>query len=93
MKWEYKTILVPAMDDWLQHEIELFSTAGGVGVSRDPTAKEKACDEIISKHAAFLDKTLGDLGREGWELVSMWESQPARLFKFSARWMTFKRSV
>ena len=27
MKWEYKTILVPDMDSWLIHEIELFYSA------------------------------------------------------------------
>ena len=78
--WEYKTILVPAMDDWLQHEPRLRPVDVGEGH-----------EKIISKHSVFLDKTMGDLGREGWELVSIWESPPAKLLKFSARWMTFKR--
>ena len=82
MKWEYKTILVPDMDDWLQHETAIALQVASSG---------KGHEKIIFKHSIFLDKAMNDLGREGWELVSMWESQPARLFKFSARWMTFKR--
>ena len=57
--WEYKTILVPAMDDWLQHDSALAIQA----------ATGKGHGKIISKHSTFLNEQLGILGRDGWELV------------------------
>jgi len=109
MKWEYKTILVPDMDSWLNHHYRLHSTAAYGTKSAswwlffqpwevyDLNAVEvnqkKACDEIISKHTTFLNEQLGILGQDGWELVSIWKSDPSALFKNTIHWMTFKRSV
>ena len=59
----------------------------------DPAVKKRACDEIFSKHTTFLNEQLGILGQDGWELVSIWKSDPGALFKNTIHWMTFKRSV
>ena len=114
MKWEYKTIRVPAMDDWLLNEYALSVTARTGKEQGDedkslwtqkqweefslidpsPEVKKKAYDEIISKHTTFLNEQLGIRGQDGWELVSIWTSEPAAFFECSNRqWMTFKRSV
>ena len=114
MKWEYKTIRVPAMDDWLMNEYALSVTAITGLESGDedkslwtdeqweeftlrepsPEIKTKASAEIFSKHITYLNEQLGILGQDGWELVSIWTSDPAILFDCDARqWMTFKRSV
>ena len=83
VRWEYKTIAVPSMDEWLINKQSLaLEAAGGRGH-----------DKIIAHHCAYVDKTLGDLGREGWELVSLWESGPSRLFQYTANWITFKRPL
>jgi hypothetical protein len=83
LRWEYKTIMVPSMDNWLIADEGLaFEVATG-----------KGHEEVTRKHSAFLDKTLGALGNEGWELVALWESEPSQLFQYSARWMTFKRLI
>lgn len=55
------------MDDWLLHEQSLALQA----------AIGKGHGEVIAKHAAFLNETLGTLGHEGWELVSIWKSDPS----------------
>ena len=83
LHWEYKTIPVPSMDDWLLHEQSLALQA----------AIGEGHGEVIAKHAAFLNETLGTLGHEGWELVSIWKSDPSQLFRYTAHLMTFKRLV
>ena len=115
MKWEYKTIRVPAIDHWLMNEYALCWTARtGVDfgdadksswtyevwqeVARcstpSPELKAKAIAEIFFKHSNYLNEQLGILGQDGWELVSIWTSDPAIFFECSDRqWMTFKRSV
>ena len=82
-RWEYKTILQPSMDEWLQNQATLALKAA---VDQDHT-------KIIEKHCVYLNKTLSTLGQEGWELVAMWQSQPSQLFEYSANWLTFKRRV
>jgi hypothetical protein len=82
-RWEYKTIMVPSIDDWLVTNQSLAMDV----------ARGKESDKVITKHAAYVDKALGDLGREGWELVSLWDTGPSQLFRYTVKWMTFKRQV
>ena len=126
MKWEYKTIRVLSMDDWLGDEYALSVTAktgveagdedededeeedeeedlksradrlarAVVEFDKKTAVRVKAITEIFSKHITYLNEQLGILGQDGWELVSIWTSDPAILFDCDARqWMTFKRSV
>lgn len=82
-RWEYKTILQPSIDEWLLGEQSLMMNA----------AMGKDHHKIIEKHCAYLNTMLSTLGKEGWELVAMWQSQPTKFFAFSANWLTFKRRV
>ena len=107
--WEYKTILVPDMDSWLNHHHRLASTAAYGRKSASwwlffqpwevwnlydvEVNQKKACDEIISKHTTFLNEQIGILGKDGWELVSIWKSDPGALFKNTIHWMTIARFI
>ncbi len=82
-RWEYKTIPTPSMDPWLVSDQGLALDA----------ASGRGHEKVIRKHAAYVDQIFSDLGHEGWELVSVWESGPSQLFRFSVQWMTFKRQV
>jgi hypothetical protein len=82
-RWEHKTIMVPSIDKWLAENQHLaVAPAGGRGH-----------ETVIAKHAEQINKSACDLGKEGWELVSVWESGPSQLFKYTVKWMTFKRQV
>ena len=57
MKWEYKTILVPEIGDWLQHETAMAIQVATAG---------KGHGQIISNHTTFLNEQLGILGQDGY---------------------------
>lgn len=82
-KWEYKTIGQPSVDEWLagDPQLTLQSAAG------------RSHGQVIDKHGAYMDRALSALGQQGWELVSMWQSQPSQLFGYSVNWLTFKRRL
>jgi hypothetical protein len=85
LQWEYKTLQMPEIDDWLALEsIEDPSLAFDA-------ARGEGQEKVIDRHCEYMNATLSALGREGWELVAMWQSQPTTFFRYAAHWMTFKR--
>ncbi len=82
-RFEYRTIPMPSMDEWLMLDPSLALGA----------ATGERQEELLRKHAAFMDTTLNELGNDGWELLSLWESEPSQLFQYAVKWMTFKRRV
>lgn len=80
-RWEYKTVLHPSIDEWLAVHADMALDA----------AISHKYDKIVQKHCEYLNETMSALGKDGWELVAMWENEPTQLFTFTAKWLTFKR--